>query len=318
MSSILSKLINLGGNLTGVLGLSNGGTAKALTAAAGGLVWTDADSMEVGAAGTGSDWALSGGTGAPTFSSTTTTLKKFSGGLAQAATIDTSNTNVTLSNTSNRYILFNSFSASRDVTLPTTSIVAGEIFTLVNTTAFDMVVKASGGTALSKTSSGMDGTVQVGYVVVMALVATPTAATDWRVLDAYESYAYSTTFTFDGTGSPGTSGSCGVTATRDGNTVTIQLATANCNGTSGTGSISLTANTAAPTRMRPTGGNGTSSGGAGMINNSAFAGIGTFRMFNDGKLELRRDYSNTAFTNASVCGMSSNNSSIACMTYTLF
>lgn len=63
----------------GTLSIANGGTNKALTLAAGGLIWSDADSFEVGAAGTASDWALSGGTGAPTFSSTTTTAKIIDG-----------------------------------------------------------------------------------------------------------------------------------------------------------------------------------------------------------------------------------------------
>ncbi len=75
MSSIWSKLTNLVSQVTGVLPIANGGTNKALTLAAGALVWTDADSFEVTAAGTASDWALSGGTGTPTFSSTTTTAK---------------------------------------------------------------------------------------------------------------------------------------------------------------------------------------------------------------------------------------------------
>ncbi len=61
--------------VTGVLPIANGGTEKALTLAAGGLVYADADSFEMGAAGTSQQWALSGGSGAPTFSNTTTTGK---------------------------------------------------------------------------------------------------------------------------------------------------------------------------------------------------------------------------------------------------
>lgn len=80
MSSIWSRLINLsGGAVVGVLALSNGGTNKALTAVNGGLVWSDADSMEITAAGTASDWVLSGGAGTPTMSSTTTTAKMVDG-----------------------------------------------------------------------------------------------------------------------------------------------------------------------------------------------------------------------------------------------
>lgn len=67
--------ISLTAEVSGVLPIANGGSNKALTLASGGLIWGDADSFETGAAGTTSDWALSGGTGAPTFSSTTTTAK---------------------------------------------------------------------------------------------------------------------------------------------------------------------------------------------------------------------------------------------------
>lgn len=59
--------------VTGTLGLTNGGTAKSITAVAGGLAYTDADSFEISSAGSSGDWALSGGAGAPTFSSTKST-----------------------------------------------------------------------------------------------------------------------------------------------------------------------------------------------------------------------------------------------------
>jgi len=55
-------------NVTGIVALANGGTAKALTAVAGGVVYTDADSMEVSAAGTSGQYLTSGGAGAPTWS----------------------------------------------------------------------------------------------------------------------------------------------------------------------------------------------------------------------------------------------------------
>ncbi len=65
MSSIWSRLINLAGNITGVLPLANGGTNKALTAVNGGLVWSDADSLEITAAGTAGQKAVSAGAAAP-------------------------------------------------------------------------------------------------------------------------------------------------------------------------------------------------------------------------------------------------------------
>ena len=63
-------IINDGsGNLSSeaVLALSRGGTNKALTAVAGGIVWTDSDSQEVSAAGTSGQVLTSNGTSAPTW-----------------------------------------------------------------------------------------------------------------------------------------------------------------------------------------------------------------------------------------------------------
>jgi hypothetical protein len=62
-----------------LLPMASGGTNKNMTASAGALAYSDADSLELNTPGTGSDWALSGGTGAPTFSSTTTTGKTIDG-----------------------------------------------------------------------------------------------------------------------------------------------------------------------------------------------------------------------------------------------
>lgn len=67
MSNVWSKLINLTKNVSGVLPIANGGTNKALTLAAGGVVWTDADSFEVSAAGTSGHVLVSAGTSAPAY-----------------------------------------------------------------------------------------------------------------------------------------------------------------------------------------------------------------------------------------------------------
>ena len=58
---------DLTSNVTGVLPLANGGTNKNMTAVNGGLVYSDADSLEVTSAGTSGQAVLSGGAGAPTF-----------------------------------------------------------------------------------------------------------------------------------------------------------------------------------------------------------------------------------------------------------
>lgn len=88
--------------VTGVLPIANGGTNKALTLAAGGLVWTGADSFEVGAAGIASQWALSGGTGAPTFNDTTTRAKSIQTGNNVTLTIGADSTGSSLTDTTRK------------------------------------------------------------------------------------------------------------------------------------------------------------------------------------------------------------------------
>jgi fibronectin-binding autotransporter adhesin len=60
--------VNLTSEVTGVLPLANGGTNKNLTASNGGIVYTDADSMEVlSASATSGNVLISGGAGAPSW-----------------------------------------------------------------------------------------------------------------------------------------------------------------------------------------------------------------------------------------------------------
>lgn len=63
---------SLTADVSGVLPLANGGTAKNMTAAAGGIVYTDSDSMEVTAAGTSGYYLKSNGASAPTWAVATT------------------------------------------------------------------------------------------------------------------------------------------------------------------------------------------------------------------------------------------------------
>jgi hypothetical protein len=71
--------VSASADITGLLPLANGGCNKLQTASAGALIYLDSDSCEKTAVGTASMWALSGGTGAPTFSNTTTTAKAIDG-----------------------------------------------------------------------------------------------------------------------------------------------------------------------------------------------------------------------------------------------
>jgi hypothetical protein len=65
----------------GIVPMNKGGTNKALTAAAGGVVYTDADSMEITSAGTSGQYLKSNGTSAPAFASfAAPTIQTFTSG----------------------------------------------------------------------------------------------------------------------------------------------------------------------------------------------------------------------------------------------
>ena len=74
-----------------VIGLSAGGTGKNLTAANGGIVWSDTDSLEILGAGSAGQMLISGGAGTPVW--TTTTMP----GTAALGSILAANTDNTLS-----------------------------------------------------------------------------------------------------------------------------------------------------------------------------------------------------------------------------
>ncbi len=67
--------VSLTADVSGVLPLANGGTNKNMTAVAGGVVWTDGDSMEVIAAGTSGYVLQSNGTSAPSWVVSATNTK---------------------------------------------------------------------------------------------------------------------------------------------------------------------------------------------------------------------------------------------------
>jgi DNA-binding transcriptional MerR regulator len=67
IASTLGTSVDLTSEVTGVLPIANGGTNKALTLAAGGVVYADADSFEITAVGTSGQCLTSNGTGAPSW-----------------------------------------------------------------------------------------------------------------------------------------------------------------------------------------------------------------------------------------------------------
>lgn len=97
--------VGLTSEVTGVLPIANGGSNKALTLAAGGVVWTDADSFEVSAAGSSGQLLQSNGTSAPSWVSPP----------AGAATYNAYAVDTTLSATSEQFVTCSG--AGTDITL---------------------------------------------------------------------------------------------------------------------------------------------------------------------------------------------------------
>ncbi|OGI15021.1 MAG: hypothetical protein A2878_02610 [Candidatus Moranbacteria bacterium RIFCSPHIGHO2_01_FULL_54_31] len=79
IAATLGTSVDVTSEVTGVLPIANGGTNKALTLAAGAVIWTDADSFEVTAAGTSGQALISGGTGTPTWYAPTAGSVLFAG-----------------------------------------------------------------------------------------------------------------------------------------------------------------------------------------------------------------------------------------------
>lgn len=85
-----SSTVSLTSEVSGVLPLANGGTNKNLTPVAGGIVYTDADSMEVTTAGTAGQILQSNGSSAPTFVNPSTVSSQFA--YRSVTTTDTATT----------------------------------------------------------------------------------------------------------------------------------------------------------------------------------------------------------------------------------
>lgn len=92
-------------DVTGVLPLANGGTNKNMTAVNGGVVWTDADSQEVTAAGSSGQVLTSAGAAAPTWQAPS----------AGAATYNAYSSDQTLSGTPEQFVVCSG--AGTDITL---------------------------------------------------------------------------------------------------------------------------------------------------------------------------------------------------------
>jgi len=176
-------------------------------------------------------------------------VKVATGGLSSAANVRASagSGTDTLTDADNREQIFN-LSAARTVVLPSTGVVAGEYWFFENLGAFDLKVQASGGSALTVANgANQDATIRVGFVVLRALVTTPTTPANWSVVNVYEQGSLgSLTFTANvslntGTGTP--------TFSRNNNVVTWLLPVIAVTTTTSDGV--LTSSSSIPTRLCP-------------------------------------------------------------------
>ncbi len=124
------------------------------------------------------------------------------------------------------------------------------------------------------------------------------ANTRWELLNPNPGTSTTaSTFTFDGSG--GTSGSITIAWQRIGQTVTLKLPITQA--TTGTGSLSLTSNTALPVSIRPIASQDFAIGNI-QNNGTAIAPSGILRITTAGTLSIFRDIVPTAFTNSASAG----------------
>lgn len=115
-----------------------------------------------------------------------------SGGLVNIRASEGAGT-TTLTASDARRQLFN-LSADRDCVLPTTTIVAGDIWTLENRTDFLLTVKSSAGTNLTISNShNTFGKIKIGVIKIMALQNAPTTPAHWLTLECFEDNVYTPT-----------------------------------------------------------------------------------------------------------------------------
>lgn len=185
------------------------GTANQIVGANSGATANEYKSLAVGTSGT--DFAIAHTSNTITFDlpsastsnrgAVTTSaqsfagLKKPEGGVVQVGTIAANDSNVTFDNTYNR-IQVCTPTAARTYTLPTTSILAGEVWefrNLATTDGYDLTINASGGTTVTKVPPK-------GYVRIISNTATPTTNAHWTVLERWSDWiSYTPTWTGIGT-----------------------------------------------------------------------------------------------------------------------
>jgi len=111
------------------------------------------------------------------------------------------------------------FTASKNVTLPSAGVIAGEVFEIHNrSTSWGCTVKASDGSTINSNSKVF---FKNGKALLMSLQTTPTTSAHWRVLEISEEGSYTPVLQVGSeTNCSGVSGDTSYYK-RDGNTVTV-------------------------------------------------------------------------------------------------
>lgn len=198
------------------------------------------------------------------------------------------------------------------VVMPTTGVVAGDVWRLDNRNASSNVASK----ALTIQSSGLNeiATIDKGYVVLLALQSAPTTAAHWFIIDLYSVFTFAENYVFNGGG--GGSGTQSAIVTRNNRQVIIQLPTL-IQATTGTGSTTLSSQQPLPARYRAFTAAGTSTL-VPIINNAAsITTPGIARVTSAGTIQIFRDITLAAFTNSANAGISNNASDFVPLAYSV-
>lgn len=148
----------------------------------------------------------------PTFTGTIAGSFAFSGvlqangGLQNSAFVNTTtSTAVVLDITFNPHQVFTSLTAATTVNLPTTGVLAGDIWEIENASSTkEITVRASDGTPFTVSNSGANTTIgyrfgqdSPGRVIARALINTPVTVTDWQIIEVIDSGVWSGTTSGD-------------------------------------------------------------------------------------------------------------------------
>jgi hypothetical protein len=132
MSSIISKLINLAGNITGTLPVANGGTGVTSSTGTVNVVLSNTPTLVTPVLGTPSSGNLSNCTNYPTATPTTLGIVSSYWPTIASGVLTTTNANYAILTTDGyETFLFSTGSSNRTLTLPTASANAGRSFKII-------------------------------------------------------------------------------------------------------------------------------------------------------------------------------------------